>query len=838
MQVQGRQAGDNPEVEPISLVADAFYAARQRGPVTDWSAFLQAVPLTDRRQALVELIIIDLQHRWQSEEQPVIEEYVARFPELGPLEAIPDVLIVEEYRCRLRAGQGNDLERIAQRFPTQFARLQPLLEQLACGTMVRASRWPATPTVTPGQPQEVSEQDTQNPTNYANGAIAAGYELIRLLGRGSSGEVWLARKKSSGIDKAIKILSCLVDPTLLRREQRALELIKNLRHPYLLATEDFWVHGQKLYVVMELAEGTLRQRLHACQQTGHNGIPPSELLQYMREAAEALDFLHQQQVVHRDVKPDNILLLHGHVKVADFGLVWRQEQWIGTMRTFAGTPVYMAPEVWLRRGGPASDQYALAITYVELRQGHPPIKPMPLPDLLAAHQQGEFHFSPLLSPAELAVVRRALAIQPQDRFPSCGAFVTTLMAALTESPSNLTQTAAERLSHEPLLQSPSKSPQREAVFSALRTTPPLPHEGIAATTDSAPEDLQGANRSNPIICPAPSPLLTHRQRWRWSTRLLLPFAAITCGIVLLSSLWLSRDRPADPLVKHITDIDEISSNPTTSSSDGAYARPVDGTSGFSSELNEDRSSVMPMQLPYPQARPAPEARLVTLANGQRLPDWIMICLGTEQVRFRLITPWGGPTPVEPFYFQQTKVWNRLYAVGGGTVPAASQIMGDYAPVTHVTAIEAARFAQQAFGGRLPSPQQWDHAAGLYAVRDRVTVSRPGAQVWVDQPRPRSVLPLVSPGDVNEFDLYDLAGNGREWTSALLPDTPHRPARLWDLNHPPADDRAVILRGRNFTLATPLTFDHLRYEQSIPQRQYAGSRSPYTSFRVVLPLNPH
>src|SRR5207244_9416558 len=102
--------------------------------------------------------------------------------------------------------------------------------------------------------------------SHAPGATQTDYEFLRELGRGVFGEVWLARKKSSGIEKAIKVLLQAADRGAAARERAALELIKNLRHPYLLATEDFWVVDNRLHVVMELADCTLRNRLQQCKE--------------------------------------------------------------------------------------------------------------------------------------------------------------------------------------------------------------------------------------------------------------------------------------------------------------------------------------------------------------------------------------------------------------------------------------------------------------------------------------------------------------------------------------------------------------------------------------------
>jgi serine/threonine protein kinase len=802
----------------LSMVADAFHAAREKGRVDDWTLYLAAVPEHLQREALVELVIIDLEHRWREGENPCIEDYIHRFPLLGPPEAVPDPLIIEEFRCRRQAGQAVALQDIARRFPVQFPRIRSTLERLQSRTI--------SPSFSPAP---VAEQDTSTIARESDAAIATQYEMLRLLGRGASGEVWLARKKSSGIEKAIKILPYTTEHAGSRRERRALELVKNLRHPYLLATEDFWISDQRLYIVMELAEGTLRKRLQACREERLAGIPPDELLRYFEEAAEGLDFLHSQAIVHRDIKPDNILLLRGHAKVSDFGLAWQQDRMVASMYTFAGTPVYMAPEIWSQEGGPPSDQYALAITYVELRQGHPPFVSLSLQDLMVAHLEGNYQFDPLISPAEQAVLRRALARDPHQRFPSCTAFVSALAAAVSTSGTvapPLTSPAA--VPPSPTIGQDSPPTCEESASLQRPVTPPW------GTSAAPPSTVQGEPTPHFTLPSAP---LVHvpegelsevgsevRPRLSLPTparlALLLVGGSVAIASMLLFSSWLSF-RPTD--TNTLTDSGTPSANISHGLSGNILGQKTSGSSDAA------------LVLPHPLARLAPEATIVTLADGRRVAERLVIPVQGEEGHFRLIAPAGGPSVPAPFYMLETKVWNKLYAAGGGTVPPASEVHGELAPVTHVTAWEAARFAQDVFGGRLPTPQEWDHAAGFYLVQDRTSVSRPGSRVWVAQSRPRNALADSGTSDVNELGLRDMAGNGREWTCMLLPNDPQASPQLWDLAHPPGDRDAIILRGRNFTLPTPLTFDHLRAEQLSPQRQYAGSRSPYTSFRVVIPL---
>jgi formylglycine-generating enzyme required for sulfatase activity len=239
----------------------------------------------------------------------------------------------------------------------------------------------------------------------------------------------------------------------------------------------------------------------------------------------------------------------------------------------------------------------------------------------------------------------------------------------------------------------------------------------------------------------------------------------------------------------------------------------------------------------PGADRDPKAKVVKLADGREVYDWVVVRTGNHDVRFRLVTPVGGPT-VRPFYIMESKVWNALFRDVVAVQPE-SEKNGPDAPVTFVTAEEAATFAWAAFGEtcRLPTPDEFDHAAGLYTVKDRNEVTRPGGRPRVRIARPESTHGPQSGADVNEFDLLDMAGNGREFTNRLLTRPDEAPREVVGGSTTPlASTDVVILRGRNFTLSTGLTFQDLRDEQTkLTQRQFVTARSPYTSFRVVLPL---
>jgi serine/threonine protein kinase len=251
--------------------------------------------------------------------------------------------------------------------------------------------------------------------------IIRGYRLLDKLGSGTFGVVYRALS-SGGVDVAIKEISYSLDQPQSKRELDALELIKGLRHAYLLAIHDFWVENNKLYIAMELADSTLGQ---LGKQYAGAGVPRSQLLSLFEEAAEAFDYLHEHHVLHRDVKPANILLLNGHVKVADLGLAKHNPQDVAVTQNVAGTPAYMAPETLRNEYRKESDQYALALCYAELRLGRRVCDASTVPSAVAWHLYGTPKLEGL-KPNEAKAVARALSKKPEQRFTSCQEFVTAL----------------------------------------------------------------------------------------------------------------------------------------------------------------------------------------------------------------------------------------------------------------------------------------------------------------------------------------------------------------------------------------------------------------------------
>lgn len=259
-----------------------------------------------------------------------------------------------------------------------------------------------------------------------------GYKLIERLGGGGFGEVWKA-EAPGGLLKAIKFVHGDLQTTgdeFQRAEQelKALSRVKSVRHPYILSLERFDIIEGRLMIVMELADRNLWDRFKECRSQGLPGIPRNELLGYMEETAEALDLMNiEHQLQHLDIKPQNLFLVHNHVKVADFGLVKDLAGRNQATMTGGVTPVYAAPETFDGILSRYCDQYSLAIVYQELLSGLRPFVGATVHQLVMQHVQGKPNLASLSESDRLAVAR-ALAKRPEQRHPTCMDFVRALRA--------------------------------------------------------------------------------------------------------------------------------------------------------------------------------------------------------------------------------------------------------------------------------------------------------------------------------------------------------------------------------------------------------------------------
>jgi serine/threonine protein kinase len=265
------------------------------------------------------------------------------------------------------------------------------------------------------------------------------YELVQLLGQGGYGEVWKALGPG---DVVVALKFIRLDARVGEIELRSLGVMKNIHHPHLTGIAGIWQREGLLIIAMELGDGTLMDSLLKSQREGLSGIPADQLCEYMREAAKGIDYLCTLQIVHRDIKPQNLLLVGGGVKVADFGLAKLLEQ-ARASTSGAMTPAYAAPEFFRGEANSQSDQYALAVSYCQLRGGRLPFAGS-VAELMAGHLMNPPDLSMLPEP-ERPIVARALAKNSAERWPDCRSFVRALEQASQSGVSTGPHTTANLL---------------------------------------------------------------------------------------------------------------------------------------------------------------------------------------------------------------------------------------------------------------------------------------------------------------------------------------------------------------------------------------------------------
>ncbi len=271
------------------------------------------------------------------------------------------------------------------------------------------------------------------PLDRLTAALAGRYRVERQLGSGGMATVYLAEDLKHHRQVALKVLrpelAAVLGPERFLRE---IEISARLHHPHVLPLYDSGEAEGFLYYVMPYVEGeSLRDRLHREKQ-----LAVDAAVQIAREVADALSYAHSQDVVHRDVKPENILLESGHAVVADFGIARAIDAAGGEKLTATGvavgTPEYMSPEQasGQRQLDGRSDVYALGCVLYEMLAGHPPFTGVTAREVLARHSLDAV---PSLRAARDAVsgelvrtVERALAKAPADRFRDAAAFATAL----------------------------------------------------------------------------------------------------------------------------------------------------------------------------------------------------------------------------------------------------------------------------------------------------------------------------------------------------------------------------------------------------------------------------
>ncbi|MGB8347856.1 MAG: serine/threonine-protein kinase [Ktedonobacteraceae bacterium] len=383
------------------------------------------------------------------------EEVIQRADEVATLDA-QRIRQEEQAQAQAHAQPAAQAHQTWEQWQQQNARLPVQSQPSAPATTLAPSAIPASysPPTSPFQPvtivpplehvsekkEPVAEQVQSEPNEEEQASSMIGryfgnYLIVRQLGEGAFARVYLGEHIHPGSQAAIKVLYgrlTQVEKENFRKEARTLV---QLVHPNIVRILEFGSEeGQSPFLVIDYApNGTLRQRYPKEKQ-----LPLSLIASYIKQAADALQFAHEQKIIHRDVKPENMLLgRRSEVLLSDFGIatVAHSSRSL-SLQDMAGTITYMAPEQIQSHPRPASDQYALGIVVYEWLSGNRPfqgsyaeiaIKHSVTPPPSLCQQ------APGLSPAVEQVVFTALAKDPKDRFANVQAFATALEEAYRSS---------------------------------------------------------------------------------------------------------------------------------------------------------------------------------------------------------------------------------------------------------------------------------------------------------------------------------------------------------------------------------------------------------------------
>jgi serine/threonine protein kinase len=458
----------------------------------------------------------------------LLEDYLRQFPWLGPLDQLDPEVIGEEYRVRRRWGDRPGLELYLHRFPRQVLSLAPLLAAIDAELTAERSEsiplaatvaGPAAPVAGPIasvealldalrriqllstaqldqlrtegvlrsflEPRALAQELLRREwlTAYQVNQLFLGresdlglgsYLLLEPLGQGGTGRVFKARHQGLNRIVAVKVIrqELLADPEVVHRFYREMQLISQLTSPHVVHAFDAGPVGATHFLVMEYVEGTTLARL--VKQAGP--LPVPQATDYLRQAALGLQHIHAQGLVHRDIKPGNLIVVGskrsvptatsaanssatssqtaaGTIKILDLGLArcrpmspqpadaTAEEESTSSSLTPAGavmmgTPDYLAPEQALdfHAADGRADLYSLGCTYFYLLTGQPPFPGGTLAKKLLDHQQlpppPVEQFRRDLPPALTRVLHRLLAKQPQDRHQTAAELVRDLEVAL------------------------------------------------------------------------------------------------------------------------------------------------------------------------------------------------------------------------------------------------------------------------------------------------------------------------------------------------------------------------------------------------------------------------
>jgi serine/threonine protein kinase len=419
-----------------------FDLSWDEGQLASWVRRLASRGDCLRQLALVEMVKIDLERRWQRGQRACLEAYLNAIPELGTLDSLPTELLLAEYEARQLCGAPADLAQFARRFPRQAGELRWLVGQSqneavsANGRALQETPRPADhetdascPSLFPGAVAPACS--TPLPALLAGSPVRlterlGRYHILRELGRGAMGTVYLAHDSQLDRLVALKVpqFTAADGPEVRQRFLSEARAAATIEHPNVCPVYDVGEIDGTPYLTMAFLHGQPLSRLL------EEPTPLSErqAASLVHQLTGALQAAHERGVIHRDLKPSNIMLnARGEPVILDFGLARRQSEngaRITQIGQPVGTPAYMSPEQVagaLGVMGPGCDIYALGIILYQLLTGRLPFEGSVaevLGQIIAQQPEPPSKRRPGLDPRLEKICLKALSKEVADRYAS------------------------------------------------------------------------------------------------------------------------------------------------------------------------------------------------------------------------------------------------------------------------------------------------------------------------------------------------------------------------------------------------------------------------------------
>lgn len=393
------------------------------------------------------------------------------------------------------AGQDRKLARLTGAEPTAFSRTftrtgipEPVVTVLRSALALAPGDRPAGPGALAAALREASRNPTippaRPPAEPAARPLGSRYDLLRRIGSGAMGQVWAGRRRENGSPVAVKILrgELSEDPETVDRFLREGRVLQSVRHPHVVEIYDLVKEGDVFGIVMQLVEG--EDLRHAAAR---GVLRPADAAELLAQTASALAAVHARGVVHRDVKPENILVTAGNGRrtafLSDFGIA---RGVAGSAHTrLIGTPAYLGPELWAGRAPTtATDVYALGVTAYELLTGRLPFTAPSHAAMMRAHLEQSAPRPEGLDDAAWALITACLDRDPARRPDAARVAAGWAALAGPDVLANLVLPASPNASPPPPADGPGRSgeaaddPGTGTVISArplpVRPAPPQP----------------------------------------------------------------------------------------------------------------------------------------------------------------------------------------------------------------------------------------------------------------------------------------------------------------------------------------------------------------------------